>query len=447
MRDNSAASYITTYYGSPVYPTIESLLPDGTGIPCAKAGGTDYVFVANTEASCPEPFVVFDRDGSDDKSPDESNCAIPCPSFLFSPEERDIMWSSHGMMGIFGFILNVAMLVQSILDRILRRKSKKLPPPVWGACYAGLLYGLLHVIPSLVLKENLPCSDCVDEWCHGSSTPCRLAAASSYLLLAVVFMVAHMLFDLLHKCWFTKRQVREQHTNIFDATCGAYCFLLAILCLAADSLPTDEETDEFHRLSAARDSFACNPKYNTYTQEMLMYTLPFVIATGTLLVCLAGVVKCIMKAQNKVSFKEGKKDKKRAKIPTKLLVLGLILILLLFCQLAVLAIQAPVLFSYNEEAKDWQFCVEKNFAAGDILSQMGESEECGGLPTTTPSVEASIFQGLIQNSISCLVGVFWGIPRFYASAGVAMGLKQAAATSTAESSGHESGQQSPVAQG
>ncbi len=101
MRDNAAVSSVTAYYNTRVFPEYHTTLTDGIQIPCANLSNVEMKFINTFKASCPYPFVVYKRDDGE-KSPDDSSCAIPCPSFLFSETERLSMYTSYVLVGLTG---------------------------------------------------------------------------------------------------------------------------------------------------------------------------------------------------------------------------------------------------------------------------------------------------------------------------------------------------------
>jgi hypothetical protein len=121
----------------------------------------------------------------------------PCPVTTYSDEEYGRMWAGSNAVGLIGLVLNVYMCMtwsdrisyllllsllcmyqsfsSSQLDHIClvwlcrwlggKKVFLALPYQLKMCVFAGLLYAIVGTLPSLIMKYDLPCSECnTDEW-------------------------------------------------------------------------------------------------------------------------------------------------------------------------------------------------------------------------------------------------------------------------------------------
>jgi hypothetical protein len=195
-----------------LYPVATSnyTWPTGTKVkvPCFAQGKV----VAIPIAECPDSFVNPMNPNNDRacvKVLRGVNCDIcsffltflpqivhaqPCPVAAYSDKEYTWMWAISNAVGVGGLLLNVFMcttwsdhiyivlvtdwhvplVVLLTFSHIWlhdcrwlggKRMFAAVPYQVKACVFAGLLYGIVGTLPSLILKHDLPCSECkTEEW-------------------------------------------------------------------------------------------------------------------------------------------------------------------------------------------------------------------------------------------------------------------------------------------
>ncbi len=123
----------------------------------------------------------------------------PCPVAAYSDEEYGRMWAGSNAVGLIGLVLNAYMgmtwshrvsypllllsfhtlhvssfsylrLNYFCLVRLRRWLGGKkvflaVPHQIKACVFSGLLYAIVGTLPSLIMKYNLPCSECnTEEW-------------------------------------------------------------------------------------------------------------------------------------------------------------------------------------------------------------------------------------------------------------------------------------------
>jgi hypothetical protein len=280
---NSPMRSVDLFQNQASHPEEGMFMPDGSKISCAS---NDAVYLP-AEVECPPGFTTYDGDETSDL------CVLPCLSFLFDEDQIDAQFSVYIGVGLFGMLTNLILVGSYAMSGKKKRKSgAALPVFVVQAAVFGLLFTLFDTLPTALLKFDLSCSDgCVDEFCHGDSTPCKLGQPAEYLLLAVLCILLNTLLQLYCKTirMSTPATVRKV-SKYFTAFSTTLVLLCVVLCLLADSDLLESGSAEYRQLIVARDSFNCGPRFSTGVQEFAFLTLPFALVCMTL-VCVTGALQ------------------------------------------------------------------------------------------------------------------------------------------------------------
>ena len=105
---------------------------------------------------CPLPFV---NPLADDNL---ESCIQPCPVQAYTDDEYTLMWGFSNGIGVVGLSLNVFMAATWAMGS--RKEFSALPFQLKVCVFAGILYGLVGTLPSLVMKYELPCACETEEW-------------------------------------------------------------------------------------------------------------------------------------------------------------------------------------------------------------------------------------------------------------------------------------------
>jgi hypothetical protein len=105
---------------------------------------------------CPLPFV---NPLADDHL---ESCIQPCPVQAYTDDEYTLMWGFSNGIGVVGLSLNVFMAATWANGS--RNEFSALPYQLKVCVFAGILYGLVGTLPSLVMKYGLPCACETEEW-------------------------------------------------------------------------------------------------------------------------------------------------------------------------------------------------------------------------------------------------------------------------------------------
>jgi len=204
---------------------------------------------------CPQPFV----NPIDDNHVE--SCIQPCPVQAYTDEEYSVMWAISNGIGIIGLSLNLFMTCTWMIAG--KRIRSKLPYQLKFCVFAGLLFGMLGTLPSLILKYDLPC-ECDTEECTGTSTVCAINRASIYILLSILINLCALTFKLAHAIVGSKRRLHQGTLNFF---CTAIPILLAILGYALEGGSNEGENS---KLNTARHAFSCSMRFDDMETEWLL---------------------------------------------------------------------------------------------------------------------------------------------------------------------------------
>jgi hypothetical protein len=90
------------------------------------------------------------------------SCIQPCPVQAYTDDEYTLMWGFSNAIGVVGLTLNVFMAATWAIGS--RKEFSALPYQLKVCVFAGVLYGLVGTLPSLVMKYELPCACETEEW-------------------------------------------------------------------------------------------------------------------------------------------------------------------------------------------------------------------------------------------------------------------------------------------
>ena len=150
-------------FGFPAEAKTDSLYPE-TLVTYTLVDGTTHdisCFVPGEafevpKIDCPYPFV------NPVSETHTESCVKPCPVQAYTNDEYTLMWSFSNGIGLVGFFMNVFMALTWMLGgrRRMSRQSFQLKICV----FAGILYGMVATLPSLLMKYDLPCECETEEW-------------------------------------------------------------------------------------------------------------------------------------------------------------------------------------------------------------------------------------------------------------------------------------------
>jgi hypothetical protein len=146
----------------PPHLALDSLYPE-TSVSYAKDDGS-FLDVACFEpgvaevqkVKCPFPFV---NPLADDHL---ESCIQPCPVQAYSDDEYTMMWGFYNGIGVVGLFLNVFMATTWAVAG--RKHYSTLPYQLKVCVFAGIVYGIVGTLPSLMMKYDLPCACETEEW-------------------------------------------------------------------------------------------------------------------------------------------------------------------------------------------------------------------------------------------------------------------------------------------
>jgi hypothetical protein len=120
-------------------------------VPCFTPGVVEV-----QEVTCPFPFVNPLRPDNRD------SCIQPCPVQAYTDDEYTLMWGFSNGIGVVGLFLNVFMAATWAIGG--RRQFSTLPNQLKVCVFAGIVYGIVGTLPSLIMKYELPCACETVEW-------------------------------------------------------------------------------------------------------------------------------------------------------------------------------------------------------------------------------------------------------------------------------------------
>jgi hypothetical protein len=256
-----------------LYPTltVNVVVPGGEGeevaVPCFVPGGGNEV----TKVACPAPFVNALEENS------LETCIKPCPVPVYSDGEYTSMWLAASIVGMFGWLLNIFVFLTWMLGG--RLVWKKLPFQIRYSVLAGVVYGIVETLPSLVLKYDLPCA-CETEECTGQSTMCAINRAGIYILLSIMMQIATLSFLLFSSMHDHRGQYSLKTKAGMNTVATGIPFALM---LVAYSVENEDADSELRNLHLARHAFSCSMRFPDMQTEWKLLWWPFLLC-GVLIV-------------------------------------------------------------------------------------------------------------------------------------------------------------------
>jgi hypothetical protein len=229
-----------------LYPeTHSTYTPPGGGesvvVPCFVPGAAEAI----EQKVCPFPFVQPVKDGW-------RTCVKPCPVPVYTTEEYHTMWTVFSVLGCAGFLLNIFM----VLTWGLKPASAYAAVPfnlkvaIWG----GVLYGFVETLPTMILKNDLPCG-CATEECTGTSTLCAVNRAGIYILLGILINLCALTYSLFMGIVQERGHTNNKPLNALSV--GVPLLLTAI----AYGMETDAPDTPNTELNLTRHAFSCRSVY------------------------------------------------------------------------------------------------------------------------------------------------------------------------------------------
>jgi hypothetical protein len=251
----------------PMYPKSTSVYThsDGTTqeVPCFFPDKATEV----PQIKCPNPFVnplAINHIAS---------CIQPCPVQAYTNEEYTIMWGISNGIGLLGFGLNWFMLLTWLSASKGKVGIRNQPLQLVICIIAGILYGIVVTLPSLVMKYELAC-ECQTEECSGSSTTCTINRLGIYLLLSI----------LINLCVITYRVKKEfigglGYRPSSKKTLNSLSVVLPILIAAIGYALEVESNDEGEnaKLNTVRHAFTCSMRFRNMKTEWLAIWIWFFV--------------------------------------------------------------------------------------------------------------------------------------------------------------------------
>jgi hypothetical protein len=163
------------------------------------------------------------------------------------------------------------------------------------------------------------------------------------------------------------RQVRR----FFNMAVFAMMLVVVLACLFADSDVLATESDEYRQLIVARDVFSCGPRFSSLAQELVFFTLPFMLVCLTLVGFTIGMMLSIWKMVKKVpgSSVSGSVNK-FGKVAGKLMTLAVAVFIRWLVRVSIAAAQELIITSFNMGAKKWKDCQMIEAETGTYTSQV-----------------------------------------------------------------------------
>ena len=222
--------------------------------------GSEYeveCFIAGLEAEiksieCPDPFVP---------SLNDDECVLPCPSPVYSAGEYTDMWATASATAFIGFCLNSFMATTWLIGT--KKKFAAVPFQLRLCVLFGMLYGIIHTLPMMALKHDLPCGECSTEECTGTSLLCTLNRMGIYLLLGILMSLSALTFKLYSSLDMT-RGLKPRHILMVDRACVLVPSVLLAIAYLFDSggfVSTNAE------LNTVRHAFSCSMRFPTMLHE------------------------------------------------------------------------------------------------------------------------------------------------------------------------------------
>jgi hypothetical protein len=250
----------------PMYPQTTSVYThsDGTTqeVPCFSPDKTTEV----PQIKCPYPFV------SPLAIKNIASCIQPCPVQAYTNEEYTIMWGISNVIGLLGFGLNLFMLLTWLSASKGKVGIRNQPLQLIICIIAGIVYGIVVTLPSLVMKYELAC-ECQTEECTGSSTICSINRLGIYLLLSILINLCVITYRLMKVVigGLGYRSLRKKTLNLLAV-------VLPILIAAIGyALEVESNEGDNAKLNKVRHAFTCSMRFRDTKTEWLAIWMWFLV--------------------------------------------------------------------------------------------------------------------------------------------------------------------------
>ncbi len=333
-------------HGTRRYPKESTIITTEDGIfqiPCTKlVNGTSTSFLRNA-ISCPNVFIPRD-DGQL-----ENFCLFPCPSFVFTASEYDIMQSAMVVVGLFALVGNLYMVVVYMMSP---KKSKSYDFALLNmVSVIGFLWCIIEILPALFYGSEVACA-CETELCYHDSALCKFSELAIFVHQSLFIFLTSYIVDVYA---LIVKELRPQQRQKLYPIYAAMGILYPLLNLALTmNLSSYEKKDPNYYLNALRSSFTCHPQLSTMSDEILLLYL------STLICCVAiFFMACHMSLRiyNQTAKTAGTKVEalKRMK---RLVFMGLLILVLFIIYICVTAYYADIMTKFGNESEAWKMCVE-----------------------------------------------------------------------------------------
>jgi hypothetical protein len=269
--------------GQDLYPAVRTVYVEGDAnfdVPCMSldAGTT------STEVTCPNVLVPNPNVGQGG----ESQCLLPCPSFMYSNREYRGVMMSLAVPGLLSIFANLYMvLTHMAADKTI---SKFITLEVKLASFIGLLWGIIDPLLSAVLFTDVACAnECTTMNCAGQGTACFVNRNSVFLLQCIQWLFASLLI-VLH----AKTVRNKTHKKVQKLRKALLCvsFALPSVCLVlANVLHTNDPSAPNAAVNAIRDNFSCHPRLFNWGTEFSLIYAPFLAGGMVTLYCVFMVIE------------------------------------------------------------------------------------------------------------------------------------------------------------
>jgi hypothetical protein len=129
---------------------------------------------------------------------------------------------------------------------------------------AGILYGIVVTLPSLVMKYELAC-ECQTEECTGSSTMCSINRLGIYLLLSILINLCVITYQLM-KAVIGGLRYRSSIKKTLNLVSVVLPLLIAAIGYA---LQVEANEGENAKLNTVRHAFTCSMRFRDMKTEWL----------------------------------------------------------------------------------------------------------------------------------------------------------------------------------
>jgi hypothetical protein len=404
---------------------------------------------------------------------DNRFCTSPCPSFVFSEDDYALMWLSYVVPGLVAFMMNamsLAYLVPPFCRHLLwnsraalrnvgsrkvagdganaeglrlksespsARKAVKAPDTLLLLC-ACTLYGCVAILPSMILKTELPCGrDCDVEACFQTpSMWCTVNRSSSFLLQVMIHSLAWKLVTL----YLSLVNDFYSFTYRFTRKYGGWLSILlpCVCCAISYQIEIDDPMHPSYALHFVRSAFTCRMRFPDFQMEMFLTHAQIGISAGIVLLAVIKIIGVLVQSYVRVKSVEGLNYFGKVKVAflalaqkpkvVKIMALGMTALLMLVLSVSMTILSAPAFASFHDDSQAWYECIKRHFALRNLYGKWEEllaeaaadaaatgddvdTSALGGcppLPQGGPSLNSQLIQMVAETLVQLLVATFYG---------------------------------------